>query len=361
VSNLLLVPGPVEVKIALDPVYNNLATLYMISSVNLRSGFSDWIEQVAAGLSPEQRRTQRLMGSLLYSAYEPDEDFPTFPAFLDHLAAQDPLQMRHEFLRYMFPEIGERYIQQQRLMDLDTFMAEIDRSEMDHEIEPEIFAEALALLNDLPAMRARIVAYLREMWQDILAAEWERNLPLLRQVVAAFQSQSYAGLTGYEAIRAVTGRDAGGSWQRILGPAERLVFIPSAHIGPYLLNAYNKHKRVKIVFGARLPAGTKHIPTELTHADLLIQLRALADETRLRILELIFEAGELCAQDVISRLKLTKSSASRHLSQLSAVGYLTEHQREGKTKCYTLNPGCFHETMRSLERYAKDKTLETRS
>ena len=74
---------------------------------------------------------------------------------------------------------------------------------------------------------------------------------------------------------------------------------------------------------------------------------------RLRILELLLEEGELRAQEIITRLKLTKSSASRHLSQLSAAGYLVERQKTGKAKYYTLNPVRFRETLRFLERYTQ--------
>ena len=65
--------------------------------------------------------------------------------------------------------------------------------------------------------------------------------------------------------------------------------------------------------------------------------------------------GELRAQEIITRLELTKSSASRHLSQLSATGYLVERQGAGKIKWYTLNPERFRETLRSLDRYAQTR------
>jgi ArsR family transcriptional regulator len=80
-------------------------------------------------------------------------------------------------------------------------------------------------------------------------------------------------------------------------------------------------------------------------------LRTLADETRLSILDLLLREGELCAQDIIARLDLAKSSGSRHLSQLSAAGYLRERQGTGKAKCYAINPDRFRETLRFLERY----------
>ena len=61
------------------------------------------------------------------------------------------------------------------------------------------------------------------------------------------------------------------------------------------------------------------------------------------------EEGEVCAQEVIARLGLSKSSASRHLSQLSATGYLLERQGSGKSKCYRINAERFGETVGALE------------
>jgi DNA-binding transcriptional ArsR family regulator len=350
-SNILLAPGAVSVRFALDPVYNNLASLYMLSFADVCPEVDEWVREAAAGLSAEQMRGQLLL-EILYSASEPDEDWPSFPAYLNDLAQRDPYLMRSRFLNHMFPSVSAAYARRNQWMDLETFVAEIDRSEFDREFEPDLFVEAHALLGDPPAMRDTIVSHLTTMWHQVLAPEWERNRAFLEQVVDAFQGRDYAGLSAYEAIRAVTGREAHGNWQQMLASAKTLIFIPSPHIGPYLLH-YAYLPVVRMMFDARLPQGGEPVSVELTRSDLLVQLRALADDTRLRILELLFEEGELCAQEIITRLELAKSSGSRHLSQLSATGYLTERQGAGKTKCYALNPARFQETLRFFESYAQ--------
>jgi DNA-binding transcriptional ArsR family regulator len=350
--NLLLVPGTVSVKISLDPVYNNLSSLYFVALANTVPGLDPWVSRTAAGLSLDQMRTHRLLFDILYSAFEPEEDWPTFPAYLANLAEQEPLAMRNRFLRHMFPLAGEEYARRPQMVEMETFVAQIDRSEFDQEIEPGLFATAHTLLSDPPALRQTVVSHLAMMWREKLAAEWERNLELLKAVKAAYRRHHYSGQNAYDAIRAVTGRAVEGQWQKVLAPAETLIFIPSAHIGPGLMHiAYGPI--VRVVFSARLPQGGEIAPPELSRADLLVQLHTLADDTRLRILELLLEEGELYAQDIITRLALTKSSASRHLSQLSAAGYLLEHQRTGKAKSYQLNPDRFRETMRFIEQYIR--------
>ena len=351
-SNVLLAPGTVNVEITLDPVYNNLSSLEMFNFAETHSGVDEWVKQTAVSLPAEQKRTHRLLFGILYSAFEPDEDWSSFPVYLDNLANQDPVFMRNRFLNYMFACSGEQYTHHDQLMDLETFITQIDRSEMDLEIERDLFIEAHALLSDPPAMLDTMVAHLTTMWQQVLTAEWEHHEAFLAQVVEAFQSRDYSGLAAYEAIQTITGRSAHGNWQKILASAETLRFIPSAHIGPYLTQ-YAYPPLVRIIFGARLPEKVEPSPPELTHTDLLVRLRTLADETRLHILELLLEQGELCAQEIITRLNLTKSSASRHLSQLSAAGYLVERQKVGKTKCYRLNPEYFRETLNFFKRYTK--------
>jgi DNA-binding transcriptional ArsR family regulator len=348
--SILLAPGTVDVKFALDPVYNNLASLYMLT-LPQTPGVNDWVRQTAQALSTAQMQTHCVVQIVLYSAYEPDEDWPSFPAYLDALTERDPALLRARFLKHMLPNIGEAYASRDQMMDLETFVDQIDRSELDHAFDPDLFAKAHALLSDPPALRDTIVSHLTAMWREHLAEEWERNEAFLHQIVGAFQAHDYVDLTAYEAIKTITGREAHGNWQDILAKTETLIFVPSPHIGPYLMH-YAYPPVTRMLFDAHLPPAA-HSTASLTRTDLLVQLRTLADETRLSILDLLLDEGELCAQDIIARLELAKSSASRHLSQLSAAGYLTERQGPGRTKCYTINPDRFRDTRRFLKRYTK--------
>jgi ArsR family transcriptional regulator len=63
--------------------------------------------------------------------------------------------------------------------------------------------------------------------------------------------------------------------------------------------------------------------------------KSLADETRLKILWLLEEGGELCVCDVIGALGITQSKASRHLRYLYHLGWVT-HRREGLLMNYRL-------------------------
>ncbi len=62
--------------------------------------------------------------------------------------------------------------------------------------------------------------------------------------------------------------------------------------------------------------------------------KALADETRLRILNLLIR-GELCVCDIMEVLDIGQSKASRHLAYLRNVGLVSD-RRDGVWMHYSL-------------------------
>jgi ArsR family transcriptional regulator len=69
--------------------------------------------------------------------------------------------------------------------------------------------------------------------------------------------------------------------------------------------------------------------------DLERTFKALAEETRLRILGLIFRHGPVCVCEVEGLLGITQSKASRHLRYMANAGLL-EAERDGVTVNYRL-------------------------
>jgi len=70
--------------------------------------------------------------------------------------------------------------------------------------------------------------------------------------------------------------------------------------------------------------------------ELIRIFKALSDETRLRILNLIIER-ECCVCEVMQALGISQTRASRNLSQLYEAGLL-EQRREGLWTIYYLSP-----------------------
>jgi ArsR family transcriptional regulator len=63
--------------------------------------------------------------------------------------------------------------------------------------------------------------------------------------------------------------------------------------------------------------------------------KALADESRLRILNLLFELGELCVCDIESTLGFTQTKVSRHMNYLTRAG-LTQDRKQGRWVLYRI-------------------------
>ena len=64
----------------------------------------------------------------------------------------------------------------------------------------------------------------------------------------------------------------------------------------------------------------------------------LAGETRLKIITLLADGGELCVCDLASVLEMTPAAVSQHLSRLRS-GRLVRSRRDGMTIYYRLTEG----------------------
>ncbi len=357
----VLAPKTVTVTVALGPVYNNLDSLMALSFGEKYSGLDEWVYRTIASLSPERKHTNKIVCDGLNGAVSPapENNWTDFPAYVDYLEAQDPLVLRNRALQEIcevdMPKPDPDAVLQNLPVFLkfmeDVYQAKAAEKHGEWAFEEEFYAEVYSLLKDPPGMQQLMVGHMRDMWQAVLEREWQRVAPILQESVDAFREFDYTGLSVYEAIRAVTGRDMRGYWEEHLNRAEHLIFIPSVHTGPYITK-FGNGPTVALIFGARLPEGTRVSSPALSRSELLVRLSALADDTRLRILELLSQHDELCAQDIIVMLDLSQSAASRHLRQLTATGYLIERRQE-VSKCYSLNPDRMNDTFRALKRFLK--------
>ncbi len=87
-----------------------------------------------------------------------------------------------------------------------------------------------------------------------------------------------------------------------------------------------------------MPAGRPAIvesePVALADTELLARLfRALGDATRLRILELLLQQGELHQMDIVRRLGATQARISEHLGCLTWCGFV-ESRPAGRRTLY---------------------------
>jgi len=355
----------VKVTFGVEPIYNEITILDDLASCEFCTGMGEWLYHTAKALPASVMRQHRLVFSifhlLFYDIVSP-ENGSSFPAFIDAFAALDPVegrdaaieQLRRHFELWSDPDVQSEPPPpaEQLISNAETYVRWFNSVHYD-DYGDDLLYEAHALLNDPVHLHEMTVQHLRMMWAEVLAAEWERVLPTLQASVAAFQKHDYSQLTLFEAIRAVTGRDVRPHWGRGLNSIEHVIFAPTAHSGPYLTKAISG-RTLRLMFTARLPKGIQTGSATLTRAQLLIWLNALADDSRLRILELLTHEDQLRAQDIINQTGLSQSVISRHLSQLSATGYLTERREDG-IKYYSLNLERLEETTEALLHFLRKK------
>jgi DNA-binding transcriptional ArsR family regulator len=354
----------INVSFGLKPAHNVLTSLLLLNMADTTSGFSDWVYDTVASLPPQRLWTNQIACNALHMTACPTEEreWPDFPAWIDYLAASDPFALRDRELEAMIGSIarcgGPTYDPAALLSDRRSYLAAVETYyELCHEKplpDMTLYEDAHVLLNDPPQMLDAIVDHLRIMWHEVLEPAWQAALPILQESALALQKLDYSGLSFGAILQAVAERDLPGEWEDLEGSIRTLVFIPSAHIGPYLLMLRKPENGVAwIVIGARQPRGATVASPTLSRTELLMSLSALADDMRLQILKFIASEGEQGAQEVITHFDLSQSSASRHLRQLSATGYLIERRHDG-AKRYQLNRERIDDTLNTLKAYLED-------
>ncbi|MGD2048907.1 MAG: winged helix-turn-helix domain-containing protein [Chloroflexota bacterium] len=359
VADVLVTPSVERIGLSLEPAQNVFHSLLLLAKKEEVVGYNDWVTETVLAMSAMERQRHQLVMIGFFFAVIPNRSWPSFPAYLEHLASLTPMELRDKLMEAYFNLPCHAYAPGPYIWpdDYDTVISSADkfleflvqRFRPDH-IDPQLESQAYAYLVDPPSMHELILSHLNHMWETYLAAEWARVRPMLLDAVAAFEQVDYRHMSRMEAVEFITGQvPKEEHLLKAIEQAENLIFVPSAHVGPYL-GKFKYGESVGIVFGARLPEGTLYYAPDLSRAEILVRLSALADDNRLRILRLIAEEGEKRSQEIKNELNLSQSAASRHLTQLSATGFLRERRCEG-AKCYNLNMDRIDDTLRAVSAY----------
>ncbi len=359
-SSLISPTSESNISFGVEPVFNALYSLLLLTKVDHLSGLDEWVTRTAVALPPDRRYMNQVVLIGVHYAVVPTRSWSSFPRYMDDLARQDPIALRDRVFDAYFSmgkDKGESMAGLMKptipelLADQPLYFSFL--RERFNSFDEEVEAEAHLLLNDPPKLKETVVSHLRYMWTHVMAPEWERVQPLLQTCVDAYRQIDFSGKSIDEAIQQVVDQKPDEWCQKAASKAERVVFVPSAHVGPYQ-GRYLVNRTLYLLFGARQPQGLASLWPDLSRSELLVRMTALADDNRLRILHLIAQNGEMCSPDIIRQLDLSQSAASRHLQQLSATGYLVERRREG-AKCYTLGQDRIEDTFRALSKFLQKK------
>lgn len=350
-------------RIDLVPVHNILHSMALLNEGESMPLCGQWVQQTITALSPEQQQRNRLVFEGLREVFVRDHDSLDFPTYLAWLATQNPSVLRDAALGRLSHSFdgGTLSIQPDDLLtNKDTYIRCVIQLRGVPDVDSVIIAEAHALLNDPPIMHDLIVGHLTELWEQLVASEWRRiaqgkgaSLPQAMRVFQTYLADK--ALTAAEGLRVFTGRPV----PDLLLPmvdVTRVVLVPSLHVGRQV--ATWAVDTTLYVFFAPPPQPESLLRSSpVGHAEILTRLTALADETRLRILELVAQSNEISAQEIMARLNLTQSTVSRHLKQLRP--YLVERRGEGASKVYTFSPLQLDVTLSALEQLSAGQTQYT--
>lgn len=345
-------------RVSLQPVRNAIASMMLVVKDDDMPGTGAWVAQIRKKLTAAELFRHQLVIIGFFHAILPDNDFVSFSDYLDDLEKTDPTLLRDKMLN-TYAQICIGCTEEIRTAnpDWEKVLASpeayigflVDHFGQDL-VETELETNAYEFVVDPPAMRKLIVDHLRWFWNEHLSQEWARTEPMLRESVKAFQNANLDNMSRLEMARYITGQDLDEEhWSKILTKAERVVFIPNPHIGPYKTR-FHFRDALSVIFGARLPEDASIRIPELDRAEIVARMSALADDTRLSILQMIAAKGEMRSQDIIEEIGLSQPSISRYLKQLTATGYLRERRVNG-AKAYVLNRDRIEKTLKAVHNF----------
>ncbi len=282
-----------------------LGVIYQVPSPRTVPDFLDFLSDLPAA---------HLLGIL---ASNIDGSAPTtyWPTLIEHIAAGEQLARRDKqlFAEYMdeLPIAYQEYIQ-------------------------SVLAHPTRMQEDL-------LRLLRSYYEQFFSTEAERIGPRLRRTVRVHQSLLGTLPTSELIVQITNG---------VRVPPEtnvpRIILAPSYLITPYVYLLTLKDALV-IIYSA-LPEQEERRDELILDAAMLQRLKALTDETRLKILRLLMREPQR-TQDLAKRLDLTPPTISHHLTQLRIAGLVQIHMTEDMRQVYAVRSEAVNELFTTLHNY----------
>ncbi len=348
------------------------------------NGLDPWLISMRRGLPRELRAELDLMhgfsGRMLYYMEEPvmrfdplrpdriDATFEELIAFLESLPASDYLDMIVHALQRVHRDIGLEPMPRPAADDIEGWRTFITPGQTTADMD-----EVLSLVFDPETLKRRTIAVIEGIWENGYRDEFESRREVLTQAaqIAGRLSDRGAAL----AFSELTGNRMPSTIASWMPEVERVAFCPSLHVGsfisyiffpPDLVIFFNGTQYVdRAIALGQAPAAAAPQPVTTTpepavsimpgalmaQEPLLEALRALGDQNRLHILELLSES-ELYAQEIVGRLGIAQSAVSRHLSLLERAGLVKVRPRGGM-KYYAVDQERLDSVAGSLRCYGK--------
>ncbi len=328
---------------------------------NPKPGFDPWLidarRSLDAGMQHDLDLILGFSGRLIYyieellfsfDALEPDRIDAGYAEYLAHLESLPP-----EAYQRMASNALMRVYRDRGL--IETAPESDDPAEWRMFLRPGItradLDEAASLLTSPAHLRERTISLIDGFWRQTYRNEYERQIDELQRAVRHAQDLAhpvvqlaFAELTGHRLPDEVIGA---------LANIERVTYCPSSHLGQFV--QFILYSPELILFFNPLTVlgqsnrAQRRVPQiaadSIDSGDALGGLKALADPTRMRIVQMLRER-EQYAQEIVGKLGISQSAVSRHLGTLESAGIVTVRPVQGM-KYYALD----REFLRSLGGY----------
>jgi DNA-binding transcriptional ArsR family regulator len=349
--------------VSIEPAINAFGSMLLVSKRKDDPGIHEWVAKTREQMSAEELARHHLVTIGFHYAILPQSNGISFEQYLDGLEATQPSVLRERLLD-AYGEICMTDVSKKEknepvdwnevLSSAENYVAFLKYRFGEELTDAEMETRAYQYVIDPAALKQLVTGHIRWFWKNHLQAEWNRVRPMLEESAKAFNKINMSDMTRAEIVQFVTGKELNESkWAGEVESAKEVFFIPNAHIGPYI--HFTKVKDYFYVhFGAHLPEGSDVRVPELDRAEIVSKLSALADETRLQILRMIAENGEMRSNEIMDALKLSQPSVSRYLGQLTVNGYLHERRANG-AKAYTLNRERIEKTLKAISAFLLDR------
>ncbi|GER90417.1 hypothetical protein KDW_45790 [Dictyobacter vulcani] len=352
------------IQVVFDPVSNALNSFALLNEAEQRSDLSPWVMQTAARLTAEQRATNHLIFAGLQDTLTPQRNEPNFPSYLHNLEELNAYVLRKRVLEPLRRRFSHRtkaapphtkYL----ITDLPTYLDTVKQAHGEQPFDKELQQQVHALLQHPEELKSTIIAHLKLLWETTFVNEWRRVQGMLRWQSDMFANSLLPDTSLAETFQEFTGRPLSHEILEKIRDSTEILLLPSWHTGRHVSVWTAAEwdgdewggKEVMRIFFSEPPtydvAQMRHTP--IKRAELQARLGSLADETRLRIIELLTQRSELQSQEIIAALDLSQSSVSRHLKQLVSMKYLYERRGEGANKTYRLSSYYFARTARAIQ------------
>ncbi|MFN8413500.1 MAG: metalloregulator ArsR/SmtB family transcription factor [Anaerolineales bacterium] len=352
--------------VELEPAINSFGSMALLSKGNDDPGIHEWVSKTRSQMSTEELARHHLVVIGLHYSIIPKKSGLSFEAYLDELENTLPSVLRERLLNayseiYLTEESrkeeGAPIRWDEILSSAENYVAFLKFRFGEELTDVDMETRAYQYVVDPAALKQLVIGHLRWFWKNHLQAEWKRVTPILEETAKAFNKIDTSGMTRAEIIQFITGKELSESkWANELLRAKNVYFVPNPHIGPYI-HLTKVQDDFYVHFGAHLPEGSDIQVPELDRAEIVSKLSALADETRLQILQMIARNGEMRATELMDATQLSQPSISRYLGQLTANGYLQERRANG-AKAYTLNRERIEKTLKAVSAFLLERIKE---